>query len=103
LQEYWQKAISSSEMILSNMQRAAELIRSFKQVAVDQSGSEIQKFDLKDYLRHVLLSLRPQLDKVGLGCRVDCDEGLTLYSYPGAISQVVINLVMNAIIHAYEG
>jgi signal transduction histidine kinase len=103
LQEYWQKAISSSGMILSNMQRAAELIRSFKRVAVDQSSSEIQKFDLKDYLQQVLLSLKPQLDKVGLGCRVDCDEGLILCSYPGAISQVVTNLVMNAITHAYEG
>jgi signal transduction histidine kinase len=88
-------------MILGNLERAAGLIQSFKRVAVDQSNSEIRRFNLGEYLGEVMHSLYPQVRKAGLNYALECDEELIIRSYPGAISQIVTNLVMNAISHAY--
>ena len=98
---YWEQSEAASNMILGNLDRAASLIQSFKLVAVDQSSSDIRQFDLKEYLGEVLRSLYPQVRKAGLTYLLDCEQSLPIRSYPGAISQIVTNLVMNAITHAY--
>lgn len=102
LQRYIDLATQSSEIILSNLNRAAELIQSFKQVAVDQSSSEYRSFPVRQYLQEVLLSLKPKLKKTRLEVVIDCDSELQINSYPGAIAQIVTNLVMNSIVHAYD-
>lgn len=101
LLQYIQHATSAADIILGNLDRAASLIQSFKQVAVDQSASDVRSFNLKDYLGQVLLSLRPQLRKTNLTCEFDCPNDLEIRSYPGALSQIVTNFIMNAIVHAY--
>jgi len=101
LRLYWEQTISATKMILGNLERAAGLIQSFKRVAVDQSNSEIRRFNLGEYLGEVMHSLYPQVRKAGLNYTLECDENLIIRSYPGAISQIVSNLVMNAINHAY--
>lgn len=92
-----------SHIILKNLQRGAELIHSFKQVAVDQSSGERRRFALKAYLDEVLLSLRPQLKKTPFTVQVDCPEGVVLDSYPGALAQIITNFVNNSIIHGFAG
>lgn len=92
----------STRMILSNLRRASDLIRSFKQVAVDRSTEERRTFPLRSYLEEVLLSLRPHLKKTAITVEISCDEGLQVDSYPGAFSQILTNLVMNSLAHAYE-
>jgi two-component system, NtrC family, sensor kinase len=89
-------------MVESNLQRASELIRSFKQVSVDQSSEVKRAFNLKAYMEGVILSLKPSLNKTKHRVIVHCDSSLELFSYPGAISQIMTNFVMNSIIHAYE-
>ncbi|MBB5187221.1 signal transduction histidine kinase [Zhongshania antarctica] len=101
LRLYWEQTVSATQMILGNLERAAGLIQSFKRVAVDQSNSEIRRFNLGEYLGEVMHSLYPQVRKAGLNYALECDEELIVRSYPGAISQIVTNLVMNAISHAY--
>lgn len=96
-------AISSAQLILSNLRRAGQLVRSFKQVAVDQSSEEAREFMLKPYLDEVLLSLGPALKKTQHRVTVRCPDDLKLFTYPGALSQIVVNLVMNSLIHAFEG
>ena len=86
-----------------NTRRGAELVQSFKQIAVDQSSGHRRVFDLSDYLDEILLSLRPKLKQFAGSVTVDCPANLHLDSYPGALSQVVTNLVMNALLHAFEG
>jgi signal transduction histidine kinase len=86
-----------------NTRRGAELVQSFKQIAVDQSSGHRRVFDLSDYLDEILLSLRPKLKQFAGTVTVDCPANLHLDSYPGALSQVVTNLVMNALLHAFEG
>ena len=101
LQNYVSVARESSELILRNLSRAAELVQSFKQVAVDQTNLEQRKFLLKAYLTEVIRSLGPQLKQTGHRVEVEGDDQIKLNSYPGAFSQVVTNLVMNSIKHGY--
>ncbi len=91
-----------SRSILINMERAAELISSFKQVAVDQSSETRRRFNLKEYIDEILLSLRPRYKKTGHAINVHCDETIELNSYPGVFSQILNNLIMNSLIHGFE-
>lgn len=103
LERFVALADECAQIILKNLQRGAELIQSFKQVAVDQSSGERRRFSLKSYLDEVLLSLRPQLKKTTHRVEVTCPEGLALDGFPGAIAQIVTNLVNNSLIHGFEG
>jgi signal transduction histidine kinase len=91
-----------STLLLENLQRAGNLIQSFQCVSVDQSYFEQQEFYLKSYIENVLLSLSPHLEKTGHRLRVQGEEDLKINSYPGAIAQIVTNLVMNSILHGYQ-
>jgi signal transduction histidine kinase len=102
LEKYLKTAGQSSQMILNNLHRAAELIHSFKQVAVDQSSEERRTFKVKDYLEEILLSLRPKLKRTQHVIDIHAPDDLVLDSYPGAFSQIVTNLVMNSLVHGYE-
>ena len=94
-------AEESSQIILRNLQRAADLIHSFKQVAVDQASGERRQFALRAYLDEVLLSLGPRLKRTPHKLSVDCADGVMLDSYPGALAQVLTNLVTNSLMHAF--
>lgn len=102
LEKYVSTATQSSSMLLTNLNRAAELIQSFKQVAVDQTNEVKRVFALKSYLDEVLLSLHPKLKRTHHNIVVDGDENIFLNSYPGVLSQIATNLLMNTLIHAYE-
>ncbi|HCU68671.1 MAG TPA: hybrid sensor histidine kinase/response regulator [Desulfomicrobium sp.] len=101
LEKYLTLAEESSASVLTNLERAAELVQSFKKVAADQSSEEKRSFELKSYLEQILVSLRPQFKRTPHTVHVDCPEGLTLDSYPGAIMQIVTNLIMNSLIHGF--
>jgi len=92
----------SLRIMTTNTQRAAALVRSFKQVAVDQSSGDIRSFNLRSYLNEVLLSLQPKLKGRPVKVEVDCPQDLVLDSYPGAVSQIVTNMVVNSLVHGFE-
>ena len=98
---YMDAALEASELILKNAERAALLIQSFKQVAVDQASEARRKYQLKGYLEEVLVSLGPNLKPSQVSITVECPEALELDGYPGALAQVITNLTMNALIHAF--
>ncbi len=102
LKRYFGTCMQATEIILGNLQRAADLIHSFKQVAVDQTSSEYRMFELKRYIDETLLSLKPKLRNTELAVEVDCDPNLAINSVPGAMSQIITNLVMNSVQHAYD-
>lgn len=95
-------AQQSAQMTFTNLNRAATLIQSFKRVAVDQSSESRRVFNLAAYLDEVLLQLSPTLKATTHRVEVNGDRTLTLNSYPGAFSQIVTNLVMNSLLHAYD-
>jgi signal transduction histidine kinase len=86
---------------VANLNRAAELITSFKQVAADRNYSDQRTFDLGDLTEQVVMSLRPGLRKHHLTLTVDCQPNLTMNSYPGPYGQVLTNLFLNAVAHAF--
>ncbi|MBN2737974.1 MAG: substrate-binding domain-containing protein [Spirochaetales bacterium] len=101
-ENYLEIADNATKMILSNLQRAYELIRSFKQIAVDQSTEEKRTFNVKNYFEEVLTSLHPKIKKTEIIITLHCSETLKINSYPGVFSQVLTNLVMNSLIHGFE-
>jgi two-component system, NtrC family, sensor kinase len=92
----------SLRIMTTNTQRAASLVRSFKQVAVDQSSDDIRSFNLRNYLNEVLLSLQPKLKGRPVKVEVECPADVVLESYPGAVSQIVTNMVVNSLVHGFE-
>ncbi|MGZ5198141.1 MAG: GAF domain-containing sensor histidine kinase [Telluria sp.] len=92
----------SLRIMTTNTQRAAALVRSFKQVAVDQSSDDIRTFNLNTYLGEVLLSLQPKLKGRPVKVDLQCPADLVLDSFPGAVSQIVTNMVVNSLVHGYE-
>ncbi|HEY0487890.1 MAG TPA: HAMP domain-containing sensor histidine kinase, partial [Telluria sp.] len=102
LQQFLDIVDQSLRIMTTNTQRAAALVRSFKQVAVDQSSDDIRTFRLKSYLDEVLLSLQPKLKGRPVKVEVACADDLHLESFPGAVSQIVTNMVMNSLVHGYE-
>ncbi|NUB13562.1 PAS domain-containing protein [Azospirillum brasilense] len=98
---YVTAAGEASRLIEQNLTRAAELIQSFKRVAVDQTSQERRRFDLRSYLDEIITSLGPRLRKSPHEMTVACPDGITMDGYPGALSQVITNLVINALTHAF--
>lgn len=94
---------TAADITTRNLQRAAELVTSFKQVAVDQTSSQRRIFDLKEVVSEILLTLHPMLKRIPHQVVVDIPEGLRMDSYPGPLGQTLANLVNNAALHAFDG
>ncbi len=92
-----------STLIEVNLHRAAELMRNFKQVAADQASEQRRSFDLAAAVQEVLATLRPSLKRHPHRILVSIPEGIRMDSFPGALGQVLINLINNAYLHAFEG
>lgn len=103
INQFLKTASEASLTIYRNLKRAAELVKHFKQVAVDQFTETPRSFDLKEYIDGTLLSLRYQYKRTGHMIKVNCPEHLVINSYPGVFSQIITNLVMNSLIHGMEG
>jgi signal transduction histidine kinase len=102
LTEYLEASREGVEMSLLNLNRASDLIRSFKMVAADQVSESRRSFKVREYIGQVLLSLRPKLKKTPHRVEVECDEDLVVESYPGAFSQILTNFIVNSLTHAYD-
>jgi len=102
LNQFFDIIDQSLRIMTTNTQRAAALVRSFKQVAVDQSSDDIRSFNLRKYLDEVLLSLQPKLKGKPIAVEIDCEERIEMASFPGAVSQIVTNMVVNSLVHGYE-
>lgn len=98
---YLETARESTHLMLSNAERAAHLIQSFKQVAVDQTSEQRRTFNLQNYLDELITSLNPALRKANVTVETDCPGHIEMDSYPGLLAQVLTNLTMNSITHAF--
>jgi len=91
----------ASAQLQDSLNRAAELIQSFKQVAADRNNSDLRSFDLCDLTEQVAVGLRPALPKQRVSLNVQCQANLAMSSYPGSYGQVLTNLFLNSIAHAF--
>jgi len=92
----------SSDMILYNLERASEQISNFKLVAVDVSSEIMRSFNLHDYITAIAQSLYAETNRGDHEICIEGDSELVIETNPGSISQVITNLVLNSVIHAYE-
>lgn len=90
------------QLVLSNLNKADRLVKSFKQVAVDQSNEQQRRIHLKSYLDDVLASLGPRLKRTPHRVVVECPPELEIETLPGALYQIVANMVINALLHAFD-
>lgn len=103
LGRYMDEIQEGSLIIERNLGRAAELIGSFKQLAVDQTSYQRRSFDLRSLSHEISITMQPTLRKTPFMLKDRLCEGVVLDSYPGPLGQVLINLINNALIHAFEG
>jgi signal transduction histidine kinase len=101
LDEFIAGSKEAAKQLVANLNRAADLIQSFKQVAVDRSHTERRLFDLAESTEQIVVSLRPALKRSAVSLTVDVPPGIQMDSYPGPYGQVLTNLVLNSLAHAF--
>jgi signal transduction histidine kinase len=101
LDDFLETGRDAANQLVANLQRAGELVQSFKQVAVDRSHADRRQFDLRESTDHIVASLRPVLRKAQIALTIDMPPGILMDSYPGAYGQVLTNLFLNSVIHAF--
>jgi signal transduction histidine kinase len=101
LDDFVRNSRDAAQQLVGNLQRAAELIQSFKQVAVDRSHAERRQFNLHEATDQIIASLKPVLKRAPIDLKVDVPEGLTIDGYPGSYGQILTNLFLNAANHAF--
>lgn len=103
LEQYLGSAERGTELLLTALSNAGELVSNFKQVAVDQSSSKRRKFALRQVLEEILSTLSPIINATPFVLELALEEELALDSFPGPMGQVINNLVSNAMVHGLEG
>ena len=102
LKTYFEMANISNRLILKNLDRVGELVQSFKQIAVEQDNLHKTSFVVKRYIEDTLAILRTHILKnTQHKINVSGDDNIEINNYPKALSQIVTNLVINSINHAY--
>ncbi|MFP4332765.1 MAG: ATP-binding protein [Campylobacterales bacterium] len=90
-----------SDLVLKNVQKANELIKSFKRVATDQSSEGYQEIDICNYLNEIAKTLHPQYARYNHSLEIECEK-LIIKTLPGPFGQIISNLVMNSLIHGFN-
>ncbi|MDF1880737.1 HAMP domain-containing histidine kinase [Sulfurimonas sp. MAG313] len=95
--------LETDEILMKNLDRAALLIKNFKKISIDQSSEMARDFELNEYLQEILSTFKNELKSRPISLELDLNkEEISMYSYPGAISQVIVNLLQNSLLHAFE-
>ena len=100
---YLAQASEADAIMLRNLQRAADLVSSFKQIAVDRASSQRRHFLLRQFVAELMLPLSTPLKAASLTLTQDVPEDLAMDSYPGPLGQVLSNLLENCLRHAFDG
>lgn len=103
LTDFMSKLEESLSILNNNLYRASDLVNSFKKIAVDQTSENPMNFNLFEYINIIIKSLKHEYKSKNHKFTVDCPSDLFIYSYPGAVSQILTNLIMNSIIHGFKG
>ncbi len=101
LQDFLKRSVDSSSIIADNVNRVLDLVSSYRKVAHDQAKPEIEVVELREYLQSVFILFKPRLTRAGVELTLECPDNLTIRSYPGILSQIMSNLLINALTHAF--
>ncbi|GAB3544411.1 hypothetical protein GCM10027343_19520 [Noviherbaspirillum agri] len=103
LESYIADAEKAGDILVRNLLRAADLVNSFKQVAVDQTSSQRRLFSVAEAVSEIMLTLWPTLKKTAFFVKQEIPDSIVMDSYPGPLGQVIANLVNNALLHGFDG
>lgn len=103
LQSFCEGSEASTTLLLRSLEQAANLIASFKQLAVDQTSDQRRRFDLAQTAEEVVMTLSSRIRREEHEMSLELQPGLELDSFPGPLGQVISNLVLNAMLHGFEG
>jgi signal transduction histidine kinase len=103
LDDYIASSREGADILTRSLHHAADLVSSFKQVAVDQTSLKRRKFNLQQTIGEILATLGPGMRKARCRANTDIGDDITMESYPGPLGQIVSNLINNAMLHAFEG
>ncbi len=101
-EEYLEKSMQAGHLLERNLLRAAQLISNFKQVSVDLTADQQRHFNLAQYLNELLESLSLMWRKRQINIEVNCPDNINMFSYPGAIGQIITNFTQNSLIHGFK-
>lgn len=102
LRTWQEQSVEGQQLLHKSLERASRLVQSFKRLAVDQASEQRRRFELSRFLEEVRTTFAPGLTRAGIGIAVECEAGIELDSYPGALFQVLTNLVENARRHGFH-
>jgi signal transduction histidine kinase len=100
--EYLNNTNKAVKLIMSNMEKTAAMVQSFKQISVDQASESRRVFNLKDYTQDIVWSLYPKFKNQKISIDLEIDGKLEIDNYPGAYSQILTNLILNSLTHGFE-
>jgi signal transduction histidine kinase len=103
LEMFFDEALESGEILQKNLARARDLLQNFKQVAADQASEQRRVFDLAATMQEILATMAPSLRTLSHRVEIEIPAGINMDSLPGALGQVIINLINNAYLHAFDG
>jgi K+-sensing histidine kinase KdpD len=89
-------------LLIYNLHRIGDLVSSFKNIAVDQSCDSLSCFTVHTLFTDVTRSLQSKLNDANVELILDCDHGWKITTYAGALSQVLIAIIINSIEHGFE-
>jgi PAS domain S-box-containing protein len=102
LENYLSATAEGAIVLERSLRHASDLIVSFKQVSADQLSEQRREFDLAQTVEEILATLRPGIRNKPIQLTHNITKGIVLDSYPGLITQVISNLVINATVHAFD-
>jgi PAS domain S-box-containing protein len=102
LESYIADTNKAGDILVRNLYRAADLVTSFKRVAVDQTSSQRRSFSLSEVISEIILTLSPTIRKTAFIVTQDIPDDILMDSYPGPLGQVITNMVNNALLHGFE-
>ncbi|MGL1893638.1 MAG: PAS domain-containing sensor histidine kinase [Spirochaetaceae bacterium] len=102
MEDYLSQTILTGNIILQNMNKASNLVTSFKQIAVDRTTDGKRSFFIKEYIEEVLLSIHYEIKQSKHEINIYCENDFYITSFPGVLSQILTNLIFNSFIHGLE-
>ncbi len=101
LDTYLADAVAAHALVMRGLTSAADLVNSFKQVAVDRTSEQRRRFDLRQVAGEVIATMMNRVRAGGHCLEADVPEAVAMDSYPGPLGQVIANFINNALLHAF--
>ncbi len=98
-----ERCVDACTLLMRSLHTSANLVSSFKQVAVDQASAQARVFDLKKTTTEIIATMMNQVRQSEHQLLIDIPDHIAMHSYPGSYGQVLINLLQNAMLHGFEG